>query len=369
MEKINFNSFNDFYLEHNQKILNQINLTLSSGEYIRGKENLILEKHMRSICKRNYAVTTSSCTDALFFALKSIGIKKGDEVILPAFSYIASLSPILMCEATPVFTDVQKDNLMIDSNEVKKAISQKTKAIIVVQLFGSCLEYENLKNLSKKHKITLIEDSAQALGARVNNRPAGSIGDISCFSFDPTKIISAFGTGGCILTDQKEIFDNIKKLIHHGKNATGEYELIGYNSKISELNVKLINYQISFLDSIVKRYLLIAQKYYKLLQDNPNIQFIKTSKFTNSTFHKFVIMANNRDALKDFLLKKRVPTRVHYKPLLHEHKLLIKKPFRKLETPIADQAKELVLSLPVHPYLKDKQIKYICRCINEFYKI
>lgn len=366
--KIVFNNFNNFYLEHKKETDALISEVLKSGQYIRGKHIDVLENKLTSLCNRKFAITTSSCTDAIFLALKTIDIKPGDEIILPSFSYIASLSPILMCNAKPVFVDIRPETLTLDFDLINKAITPKTKAVIFVQLFGYSQDLSELKSFLKGKNITLIEDAAQALGSKVNNLNGGEQGDLSCISFDPTKIVSAFGTGGIVLTDNQEYYDKLTKLIHHGRNKNGEFEILGYNSKISELNAAIINLQLENLDSILERNNKVANLYFAELSNNNNIKILKPNSNQFSTYHKFVIQAKNRNELRKHLYNNGIETKIHYSTLLHEQKLLNNFEFKTHNLQNSEYAQEKVLSLPIYPSLTKEEISYICECIKNFYE-
>lgn len=369
MIKIPFNKFNAFYLSNKNEILNIADKVLASGNYIRGDETNRLESKLCKITKRKHALLTSSCTDALYLSLKALGIKKGDEVILPVFSYIASLSPILMCDATPVFVDINPTDLMSNIDKIKQSVTSKTKAIIFVQLFGNIANLKNLEEFAKSKHIALIEDNAQGIGSSVDGIPSGSFGDFSCISFDATKVVSAFGTGGVILTDNSEYYSTLKKLIHHGRNDLGEFEILGYNSKIPEFNVALINQQLEKLNDYISEVNIIAQRFYKNLESLKEITILKPSQNVISNFHKFVILANDRDKLQDFLSSKNIATKIHYEKLLCEHQLL--KPAKNdcQNFPIANSIKQQVLSLPIYPTLTIDEIDYICENITKHYSL
>ncbi|MDY0141486.1 MAG: DegT/DnrJ/EryC1/StrS family aminotransferase [Bacteroidales bacterium] len=369
MKKIPFNIFNSFYLNNKDKIKTISEKILSSGKYIRDENTEILEKNLSVICQRKHAVTTASCTDALFFAMKAAGIQRGDEVIIPTFSYIASLTPILMCDAIPVFADIDVNSLMLDISKVKNLINKKTKAIVFVQLFGSCRNLDQLKSLAKENDLILIEDAAQALGSTNNGKPSASFGDLSCISFDPTKIVSAFGTGGAVLTDNETYYQTLLKLIHHGKNnTTNDFEILGYNSKIPEFNAALINLQLDILENTVKQITQKANRYYENLKDINKVKCFFPEKNSTSTYHKFVIIAEDRDELRKSLSLKGIETRIHYDHLLHEQKLLKDFQFIKHDLSVAKSIKSKVMSLPIYPELGINEIDYICDCIICFYK-
>ncbi|MGC9330823.1 MAG: DegT/DnrJ/EryC1/StrS family aminotransferase [Bacteroidales bacterium] len=368
MKTIKFNSFNNFYLEHKHEADALITDVLNSGKYIRNKNIAQLEQNLCTLCNREYALTTASCTDAIFFALKSAGIKPGDEVIMPSFSYIASLSPVLMCGAIPVFADIKPDSLVLDIDIIEDLINENTKAVIFVQLFGNITDLSKLQTICKKNDVVLIEDAAQGLGSKINNKNGASQGDISCISFDPTKIVSAYGTGGAALTNDEHYFTMLQMLIHHGRNHAGEFEVLGYNSKIPELNAALINLQLKYLNTTLAQTNDIADSYINRLKNINELEFVKIQKNSISSFHKFVIKAKNRDGLKQVLAEKNIDTRIHYSPLLHQHKLLKNFKVIKHDLSVSDQTKEKVLSLPIYPGLKKDKIDYICDCIENFYK-
>lgn len=366
MKKIPFNHFNDFYLNHKSGVDSVSGNVFASGKYIRDAHTALLEVNLAKLCGREYAVVTGSCTDALFFAMKAAGVRAGDEVIVPAFSYIASLSPVLMCNAVPVFADICPDNLMIDPDQIEKLISPKTRAILVVQLFGSMLNVAPIREIADKHNLVIIEDAAQALGAQRCGLPGGKSGDVSCISFDPTKIVSAFATGGVVLTDNSEIFREVKQLIHHGRNSSDEYISLGYNSKMSEISAALINLQLDVLDETLAAYRRVASAYFERLKDNSLILAITPGTEVNPTFHKFVIACEHRDSLRKHLADHGIETRVHYNTLLNEHKLLCGFNHRTGKLPVSDVMKNKVLSLPIYPGLGSDELDYICDCIAKW---
>lgn len=367
MKTIVFNKFNTFYLDYKDEVNALITKTLASGKYIRDVNIENLEQRLCVFSKREFTLTTASCTDALFFALKSANVKPGDEVIIPAFSYIASLSPVLMCGATPVFVDIDIKDYMLNTQAIKQAVSKKTKAIIFVQLFGNLRNIEALHEWTKKQNIVLIEDAAQALGATNGAKNGGGSGDISCISFDPTKIVSAYGTGGAVLTDNIKYYEIFRKLVHHGRNKSGDFEILGYNSKISEINASIINLQLKYLDKIIESTRSVAQKYYSLLQEINEIELCEIPTHSKSTFHKFVIRAKNRDELRDYLHKNGIETRIHYNPLLQEHKLLQNTSYHSDKLSVSKQVKQSVISLPIYQGLKHDEIDFICASIRKFY--
>ncbi|MDD2387898.1 MAG: DegT/DnrJ/EryC1/StrS family aminotransferase [Bacteroidales bacterium] len=369
MKKIEFNRFADFYLQNEQYSDALVSEVLKSGKYIRDKNVSNLEENLSKLCNRKYTLTTASCTDAIFFALKAAGIKEGDEVILPAFSYIASLSPILMCGAVPVFADINPETLVLDIKNIESLINKKTKAIIFVQLFGNLINLEKLQKICHDSDIILIEDAAQGLGSSCIELKGASQGDISCISFDPTKIVSAYGTGGAVLTNNEKYYKKLQMLIHHGRNDNGEFESLGYNSKIPEITAALINLQLSQLDQTIAKTNNIAKRYISKLAHLTDIKLLSPNSEGISTYHKFVILAEKRVELKQYLTNHGVETRIHYSPLLHEQKLLKDYKYLVHDLSISKSIKNKVLSLPIYPGLKNDEIDYICDCIQKFYML
>jgi len=364
--RIPFYNFEHFFLEHSAEFQDVLAQTMSSGKYIRSGEVNELEFRIAKFCSRKYSVTTGSCTDALFFALSASGVGKGDEVILTPFSYIATLSAIIRCGATPVFADIRDDNLMLNIDSVEQAITSKTKAIIFVQLFGNCIEYEPFQSLAEKKHIILIEDAAQAIGSSYKNMPGGSFGDISCISFDPTKIISAFATGGVLLTDKHEVYQKALSLSHHGRNTNGQYDTLGYNSKLSAFSSGLINLQLNYINNILKKYYNICERYKNNLNKNNNIKLVCPGKDVSCSYHKFVIRVKERELLKNTLAENGIESNIHYDPLLYEHPVIKKTEFIVKPCPVSIKAQKEVLSLPVHLGLSIQNIDYICEIINQF---
>jgi dTDP-4-amino-4,6-dideoxygalactose transaminase len=356
------------YNNHSENILNCVNKVFESGKVLMGSEIVQFEKEIATICKRKYAVSVGSCTDALFFALISAGIKPGDEIIITSFSFIASVTPILRAGAVPVFIDIDTSSYMMDLNTIEEKITSKTKAIIGVHLFGGLLNIEHLENIAKKHSLILIEDAAQSIGAEINLRNAGSMGDISCISFDPTKIIGAFGNGGVVLTDSDDYFSTLTKLRYHGKNPeTNDFEILGYNSRIATSQAAILIYELKLLSQWIKERNSIANIYIKELQNITQITLPNISESTHHVFHKFVIQTEKRDDLKLFLQSKGIQTMIHYDKALFEHSIFKNYSSKVSELKNIHEIKYKVLSLPIYPELKVEEILYICNTIKDYY--
>jgi len=364
--KIPFYGIDRFFKAHADNIKEIFTTVGKTGKMLMGEEVELFEQTLAQFCSRKYAIAVSSCTDALYFALLSVGVKRGDEVIVPSFSFIATATPIIQAGAVPVFTDIRPDTFSMDAEDLKKKITSKTKAIIFVHLYGSFCPIEEIALIAKENNIPLIEDNAHSLGSKSNdNILAGTHGEISCVSFDPTKIIAGFGTAGALLTDNYSIFKYVNKLRYQGKNSdTGKFDVLGFNSRISTFQGALLNYQLNMIDKLIGRRRLIADFYNRCIDKIKGIEYVQK---TQSTFHKYVITTNNRDDLKLFLEKKGIQTMIHYNEALYEHPLFNNYSYRAENIQMVQHIKSTVLSLPIYPELTDEETSYITSCLQEFF--
>lgn len=352
---------NIFLKKKNSQLFDKV---LLSGKVLQGPSVVKLENKLSKIYNRKYSICVASCTDALYFSLISLGISSKDEVLVTNFSYIASASSIVRVGAKPIFVDIEEDFNM-SLNHAEKLITKKTKALIYVHLFGKQGPLEKLRKFCKINKIKLIEDIAQTFGSSKDLKKAGNIGEVACVSFDPTKTISAPGSGGAILTDSKKIFDHIKKMRYHGKNQiTSKFDFLGINSQMPTITAEILLEKIKHNDEWILKRKKIAEYYSKNLKGN----IVVPEVGKNHVFHKYVILTPKRNELKAYLKKNKIDTMIHYSNLLSENKYLKKYMKNKKDFKIANKISKNVLSLPVHPFLKDKEIKKIVKTVNNFFK-
>lgn len=347
-----------------RELTRSISNSLKHGQSLQGPEVKKFEKNMLKYVKKKYAIAVGSCTDGLFFSLKALGIKKNDEVIVTSYSYIASASCILRIGAKPVFVDVDKNgNMLIDKIESK--ITKKTKAIIYVHLLGYFKNINRLLKIKKKYKLFLIEDFAQALGAKLESNYAGSLGNLSCTSFDPTKVLSAPGSGGMVFTNDKNLKTKVEKMRYHGKNSLGDHDELGINSQLSSINASCLLVKLRYLKKYQKKRISIANQYINNLKKY-QIQLPPKCKNGEHIYHKFVIQVESRQKLKNFLKKNGIETFIHYKLPITKISLF-KKNSSIFKTPTADYLSSKSLSLPIHPYLKKKEINFVIKTIEKFF--
>ena len=310
-----------------------------------------LEKNIAEITNRKYAVSCNSGTDALAYSLMSMGIKPGDEVITSNFSWISTASCISMVGATPVFCDIDLDSYHLSYNSVKRMISNKTKAIVYPHLFGNMSDLKRIKDLG----IPLVEDACQSLGSSYNGVVAGSIGDISTLSFNANKVVAGISGGGAILTDEEDKAEFFRKIRKHGNN-----EFLGFNSKMLLFNAEVINFRLKRMKEWQTKRQEIANIYDNALKDLP----VVTQKITNGlnhNYHKYVIRLENktiRDKLKD-----RLKAKVHYDKPLSENKMYEKIQHKKDDCLNCKIVSDTILTLPLHPYLTNHEIKKMLNII------
>jgi len=313
-----------------------------------------LEKSLAKITGRKYAVACNSGTDALHFALISLGVNAGYDVLTTQFSWIATASCISMVGARPVFCEPNILTYHMDLDSIKKMWTPRVKAIVYPHLFGSMSETKEILDFCKEKNIAFIEDAAQSLGASLNDVKAGSIGDVSCLSFNANKVVAGIAGGGAVLTDDKDKAELFKKLRRHGNN-----EVLGRNSKMLMLNACFINFRLKKMNEWISKRQEIAKQYDEQLKDYVTIQ--PTTNGLNHNYHKYVIRLQNkkvRDKVKD-----RLGAKVHYDKPLSESPMYENIEHRKDKTFISKIICDTILTLPIHPYMKQEEIDEVINTI------
>jgi dTDP-4-amino-4,6-dideoxygalactose transaminase len=356
----------DRFVQKNKELISEISSNaIRNGIFINGDETKNLELKLAERCNRKYAITVGSGTDALFFALQALNINKGDEILVPALSFIATATAISRTGAKPVFVDIHSTNGLMDFEDAKAKITTKTKALLFVDLYGNMPYIAKVREFVKTHNLLLIEDAAQAFGSIRDKQAAGSMGDISIVSFDPSKPIGAFGTGGAVLTDIQSIANFCIAARINGYNlSTLSYDQFGINSRISESQAALIHWQLSHFDESLNARKKLADLYIQKLNGLPLEILVKEQQDYTGNWHKFVISTTNRDDLKAYLFSQGIETRIHYDKCMYQHPIL-----NSFATKCkhAENLTGKLLSLPFYPELKANEIDYICDKINTFY--
>ena len=351
-----------------KNILKAINSCFKSGNFILGNHVEMLEKKIANYCGVKYCVALNSGTDALTIALHLLGVKKGDEVITPPNSFIASTAAIVHLGAIPVFADVLEDQ-NIDPLEIEKKISKKTSAIMPVHLTGKPCKMTDIIKISKKYKIPVVEDAAQAIGTKLNGKMVGTFGEVGCFSAHPLKNLNAVGDSGYLITNKKNVYEKAKLLRNHGIKSRKNIKFFGYVSRMDSIQAAVLIFRLKNLNTIINKRRNNAKIYKKFLQKIVQIKLPFEEKGEFSTYHTYVVQVEKRDKLQKFLKSKGVNTVIHY-PILINKSEAYKRIFgkKKINLPIAEQQSKKILTLPINQFLKISEIKIICDSIELFYK-
>ena len=338
---------------------------LASGRALQGAAVALFEAGLADRCERRHAVAVGSGTDALYFALVAAGVGPGDEVVVPAVSFIASGSCVLRAGAVPVFADVD-EHLLLDPAAARAALSERTRAILAVDLFGQVVDAAALQALADEHGVALVEDAAQALGARADadaqprgsaraGAPAGAVGLESCLSFDPTKTIAAPGSGGAVLTDDDDLAAHLRRLRWHGRDTDGSHVELGFNSQLPTASAVVLHDKLVHDEPGWTQHRQAIAARYDAALEGTAIRPIGVAPGRTHVFHKYVVRCDGRDALRERLREQGIPTLVHYaaplarQPLFHGRS-------RETPCPVAERACGEVLSLPIHGLLTDAEV-------------
>ena len=309
------------------EILYSVSKIISSKQYILGKSVKLFENEFSKFCGSKYAVGVNSGTDALILSLLAINIKYGDEILIPSHSASGTATAVVAVGAKPIFIDIDPDTFLIDINDLEKKITKKTKVIIPVHLYGQSCSIKKIVEIANKNKIKVIEDCAQAHGTKFKDKHVGNFGITGCFSFYPTKNLGAIGDGGCVITNNKVIFEKLKILRDFGWKKRFNSSTKGLNSRLDEIQAAILRIKLKRLDQYNLKRKKIASKYFK---DFLKYKYIKTPKlleYSNHTFHQFVIKVpkNTRNNLINFCKKKKILLGIHYPIPLHKQKAFNKK--------------------------------------------
>lgn len=337
---------------------------LQSGWYILGKEVENFEREWADYIGSRYCVGLASGLDALWISFKLLGIGDGDEVIVCANSYIACVMGITINGATPVFVEPDKyDN--IDADKIEEAITENTKAILAVHLYGQSCDMTKIMDIAENHNLKVVEDCAQSHGNHWKGKRVGTFGNVGCFSFYPSKGCGAFGDAGCIVTDDEELAKKFRIFRNYGSEKRYHNMMVGSNSRLDELQAGLLRVKLKHLDEFNEERCMIAEKY-TLGINNPLISLPVIRPEADSTWHQYVIHCKERDALKDYLEKKGIGTLIHYPipPHLSDAYQYLGK--KEGDYPIAEQYAKEVLSLPMYNGMSQEEIEYVIENVNLF---
>lgn len=354
-------NFSEMYVDDDIK--RAVEQVLDSGHFIKGEQLRLLEQEFADFCNAKHAVGVSSGTSAILLTMMALGIGNGDEVIVPSHTFIASASPAKFLGATPVYVDVDPDTYTIDPNKIEEAITENTKAIIAVHLYGHPANMDSINDIASKHGIPVVEDSCQAHAAEYKGKRTGALGDIAVFSFFPSKNMTVAGDGGIVVTNNGELAQKISMLRDHGRNNKYTSDLLGLNLRLSEIPAAIGRQQLSHLSDWTDKRRQAAARYNKLLRGV--VETPSEAQWATHAYHLYVIQTNDRDGLAKYLNDNGVSTGIHYPVPVHRQPCM---EAGDVTLPVTDKVVDRILSLPMHPQLTDDQIEFVAEKIQEWVK-
>lgn len=346
---------------------NALSAAVNSGRYILSENVASFEKEAAVYCQSPHSVGVASGTDALHLALRACGIGPGDEVITTPFTFVATAEAIVYCGATPVFVDIEPNSFNIDPKKIEEKINKKTKALLPVHLYGLACDMAPIMALAKKHHLKVVEDCAQAMGATSHGQQVGSIGDAGAFSFFPTKNLGCFGDGGLITAHDQKIIDELKVLRAHGSRKTYHHDIIGYNSRLDEIQAAILRVKLPHLNDFLAHRRQNAAHYFELLAGVGDLILPETPVNTTHTWNQFTVRTKKRDALLEALRGQGIGAMVYYPISLHLQKAFASLGYNPGDLPVAEAIQEEVLSLPIYPELSRGEIEDVAAAIRKFF--
>lgn len=363
--KVPFVSFKTLEKELNTQLKDAFNRVFDRSWYIEGVEDKNFEQKFANFCNVNYCVGVGNGLDALVLALKALNIGSGDEVIVPSNTYIATALAVTYVGATPVFVEPNINTYNIEPNNIEKAITSKTKAIIPVHLYGLPCDMEPIIAIAHKHNLKIVEDCAQAHGATYNGKVVGSFGDAAGFSFYPGKNLGALGDGGATVTNCKELADKVRALGNYGSDYKYHHIYLGNNSRLDEMQAAFLSEKLDILDKVSKNRNEIAHKYLSGI-NNPNVSLPIIPEGMTHVWHIFAVRSKYRNELEKFLNSNGIGTNKHYPIPMHLQECYKGLGYKEGDFPIAEEISATELSLPLYYGMTEDEIQFVIDKVNEF---
>jgi len=346
---------------------------IRSSAYINGPEVKEFQKELETYLGVKHVIPCANGTDALQIAMMALNLQPGDEVITASFTYVATAEVIALLKLKPVLVDVYPDTFDIDVDAMEKAITPKTKAIVPVHLFGQCANMEAIMKVAKKHNLFVIEDTAQAIGSNYTfsdgkKQKAGTIGTIGCTSFFPSKNLGCFGDGGAIFTNDDELAKKLRMIANHGQSVQYVHDEIGVNSRLDSIQAAILRIKLRHLDEYAKARNAAADYYDKAFAGNKKVETPARTKNSDHVFHQYTLKLNgvDRQALRDYLASKDIPSMIYYPIPLHMQKAYTDARYKPGMFPVTEHLCSCVMSLPIHTELSNETLKYITDNVLEF---
>lgn len=358
--KAGFAPIRDEVMKAVEDVLTGMNLNI-------GPNCQALEQEFAEFCGTKFAIGVGSGTEALQFSLLAAGVEAGDEVITSPHTFFATAEAIACIGAVPVFTDIDPKTYTIDPQAAEMKITSKTAAIIPVHMYGQCADMSPINEIARRHGLAVIEDACQAHGALYRGGKSGSLGNAGCFSFYFTKNLGAYGEGGIVTTNDVHIAEKVRLYRNHGHTSKYEHAVIGYNGRLDEIQAAILRIRLKRLDDYNRTRRERAAEYCELLKGLP-VVLPAEAEACQHVFHLFVIRCRERDKLMDHLTSRGIGTGIHYRNPVHLQKAMAYLGYSKGEIPVAEQACDEILSLPMYPELSREDLKYIAGTIRDFYR-
>jgi dTDP-4-amino-4,6-dideoxygalactose transaminase len=343
-----------------------IERVLSSQQFILGREGAALEEEIARLCGVAHGVGVGSGTDALVLALRSCGVAAGDEVILPPFTFVATGSAVSALGAKPVFADIHPNTYNIDAAQIARRVTPRTRAIVVVHLYGLAADMDPIMEFAHERNLPVVEDSAQAIGAGYKGRRTGSLGDVACFSFYPTKNLGACGDAGMIVTNSRERAARLRILRNHGQTEKYVSSEPGWNGRLDEIQAAILRVKLRYLTQWLRARQAHAAEYTRAFSQIPGIMPPLVPERYDHVFHQYTIRVEERDKLQGVLAEKKIGSAVYYPIPLHLQPLYASLGYKAGDFPHAEHAAQEVLSLPMYPELRPAQLARVAEAVTEF---
>lgn len=361
------------YLHIKKEVDEAISDVLDRAAFINGKEVSAFSENLATYLGVKHVIPCANGTDALQIALMGLGLKPGDEIITPSFTYIATTEVIALLQLTPVFVDVDPVTFCLDPLAVRKAIGPKTKAIVPVHLYGQAAPMNEIMEIAQEFNLFVVEDNAQAIGAsiRLKNQglvKTGGIGDIGCTSFFPSKNLGCYGDGGAITTNNSELATKLSMIANHGQSKRYYHDLVGCNSRLDTIQAAILDIKLKKLDHYNQKRNEVARFYNQAFQSNSGIITPATAEGNTHVFHQYTLVLKdaNRDELVEYLASKQIPAMIYYPVPAHRQKMFSSMGLPDFDLPVTDWLTQRVVSLPIHTEMDQDQLEYIAQHVNEF---
>ncbi|MFN6083302.1 MAG: DegT/DnrJ/EryC1/StrS family aminotransferase [Fluviicola sp.] len=376
MRKIEMVDLVSQYQAIKTEINQSIDEVLKSAQFIGGNAVNSFQKSFESYLNVKHVIPCANGTDALQIAMMALGLKPGDEVITPSFTYIATTEVIALLNLKPVFVDVLPDTFCIDPSKIEAAITAKNKAIVPVHLYGQAAEMEAIMKIAKKHNLFVVEDNAQAIGSDYyfsdgTKAKLGTIGDIGCTSFFPSKNLGCYGDGGAMYTNNSDLAEQLKMVANHGQKEKYKHDIVGCNSRLDGIQAAVLNVKLPLLDTYIEKRIAVADFYDKELSKSKHVKIPFRSSISKHVFHQYTVQLSdelNRDELQVYLQSKQIPSMIYYPQPAHKQGMFASFNLGDLDLPVTEDLTKRVISFPIHTEMDEEQLTFITSEILSFIK-